>query len=34
VEVEPERIFVVEPKTLSPPKKEKLKESRVKFNLK
>jgi hypothetical protein len=33
-EVEPERVFVVGPKTLAPPKKEKLKDSRVEFKLK
>ncbi len=32
--VEPERVFVVGPKTLAPPKKEKLKDSRVEFKLK
>lgn len=32
--VEPERIFIVEPKTLAPEKKEKAKESRVDFRLK
>ena len=32
--VEPERVFIVGPKTLAPPKKEKLKESRVEFKLK
>ncbi len=32
--VESERIFVVAPKTLAPPKKEKFKESRVEFKLK
>jgi hypothetical protein len=33
-EVEPERVFVVGPKTLTPPKREKLKDSRVEFKLK
>ncbi len=33
-EVEPERVFVVGSKTLNPPKKEKLKDSRVDFKLK
>jgi hypothetical protein len=33
-QVEPERIFLVEPKALAPEKKEKWKESRVEFNLK
>jgi hypothetical protein len=32
--VEGERVFIVAPKTLAPPKKEKLKESRVEFKLK
>jgi uncharacterized protein involved in outer membrane biogenesis len=32
--VEPARVFVVAPKTLAPPKKEKLRESRVEFKLK
>lgn len=32
--VEPERIFLVEPKSLSPEKKENLKDSRVVFSLK
>ncbi len=32
--VEPERIFLVEPKTLQPEKKEKVKDSRVDFSLK
>ena len=32
--VEPERVFVVASKTLAPPKKEKLKDSRVEFKLK
>jgi hypothetical protein len=32
--VEPERIFMVEPKSLAPEKKEKLKDSRVDFKLK
>jgi len=32
--IEPGRLFLVEPKSLSPEKKEKLKESRVDFNLK
>jgi len=33
-QVEPERVFVVGPKTLAPSKKEKLKDSRVEFKLK
>jgi hypothetical protein len=33
-QVEPERIFIVGPKTLAPPKKEKLKDSRVDLKLK
>ncbi len=33
-EVEPERVFVLGPKTLAPTKKEKLKDSRVEFKLK
>jgi len=33
-QVEAERIFIVGPKSLAPPKKEKLKESRVEFKLK
>ena len=33
-QVEPERIFLVEPKTLQPEKKEKLRDSRVDFRLK
>jgi hypothetical protein len=33
-QVEPERVFIVGPKTLAPPKREKLKESRVEFKLK
>ncbi|MDA8083251.1 MAG: DUF748 domain-containing protein [Nitrospiraceae bacterium] len=33
-QVEPERIFLVEPKTLAPEKKEKMKDSRVDFMLK
>ena len=33
-EIEPERIFILEPKSLAPEKKEKLKESRVDFKLK
>jgi uncharacterized protein involved in outer membrane biogenesis len=33
-EVEPDRIFIVRPKTLAPPKRDKLKESRVEFKLK
>jgi len=33
-QVEPERIFILEPKTLAPEKKEKLKDSRVDFKLK
>jgi hypothetical protein len=32
--VTPDRIFIVEPKTLTPQKKEKLKDSRVDFRLK
>jgi hypothetical protein len=32
--VEPERIFIVEPKSLAPEKKEKLKDSRVDFRIK
>jgi hypothetical protein len=32
--IEPERIFLVEPKSLSPEKKENLKDSRVVFSLK
>ena len=33
-QVEPERIFILEPKSLAPQKKEKLKDSRVDFKLK
>jgi hypothetical protein len=33
-QVEAERVFIVGPKTLAPPKREKLKESRVEFKLK
>jgi uncharacterized protein involved in outer membrane biogenesis len=33
-QVEPERVFIVGPKTLAPPKRENLKESRVEFKLK
>jgi hypothetical protein len=33
-QVEPERVFIVEPKSLAPEKKEKAKESRVDFKLK
>jgi Domain of Unknown Function (DUF748) len=33
-QVEPERVFLLEPKSLSPEKKEKVKESRVDFKLK
>jgi uncharacterized protein involved in outer membrane biogenesis len=33
-QVEPERIFIVEPKSLAPEKKEKLKDSRVDFKIK
>ncbi len=33
-QVEPERVFVLEPKSLSPAKKEKIKDSRVDFKLK
>jgi hypothetical protein len=32
--VTPDRVFVVEPKSLAPPKKEKALESRVEFKLK
>ena len=32
--VEPERVFIVEPKSLAPEQKEKIKESRVDFKLK
>jgi uncharacterized protein involved in outer membrane biogenesis len=32
--IDPERIFVIEPKTLAPEKKEKLKDSRVDFKIK
>ena len=32
--VEPERVFIVEPKSLAPEKKEKMKRSRVDFTLK
>ncbi len=32
--VEPERVFIIEPKSLAPEKKEKLKDSRVEFKLK
>jgi hypothetical protein len=32
--VESERIFILEPKSLAPEKKEKLKDSRVEFKLK
>jgi hypothetical protein len=32
--VEPERVFLLEPKSLAPEKKEKVKESRVDFKLK
>jgi hypothetical protein len=32
--VAPDRIFLIEPKTLAPEKKEKLKDSRVDFKLK
>ena len=32
--IEPERIFILEPKSLSPEKKEKLKDSRVELKLK
>jgi hypothetical protein len=32
--VTPDRVFIIEPKTLSPEKKEKLKDSRVDFKLK
>jgi uncharacterized protein involved in outer membrane biogenesis len=33
-QVEPERVFILEPKSLSPTKKEKIKDSRVDFKLK
>jgi uncharacterized protein involved in outer membrane biogenesis len=33
-QVEPERIFIIEPKSLTPEKKEKLKDSRVNFKIK
>lgn len=33
-EIEPERIFLVEPKTLAPERKEKIKDSRVDFKIK
>jgi len=33
-QVEPERIFILEPKSRAPEKKEKLKDSRVDFKLK
>jgi hypothetical protein len=33
-QVEPERVFLVEPKTLAPERKEKQKDSRVVFVLK
>jgi uncharacterized protein involved in outer membrane biogenesis len=33
-QVEPERVFILEPKSLAPEKKEKIKESRVDFKLK
>jgi hypothetical protein len=33
-QVEPERVFILEPKSLTPEKKEKIKESRVDFKLK
>jgi hypothetical protein len=33
-QVEPERVFIVEPKSLAPEKKEKLKDSRVDFKIK
>jgi len=33
-QVEPERIFIIEPKSLAPAKKEKLKDSRVDFKIK
>jgi len=33
-QVEPERVFILEPKSLAPEKKEKIKESRVEFKLK
>jgi hypothetical protein len=33
-QIEPERIFIIEPKALAPEKKEKLKDSRLDFKLK
>jgi hypothetical protein len=33
-QVEPERVFILEPKSLAPQKKEKVKDSRVDFKLK
>jgi hypothetical protein len=33
-QIEPERIFILEPKSLAPAKKEKIKDSRVDFKLK
>jgi hypothetical protein len=33
-QVEPQRVFLIEPKTLQPEKKEKLKDSRIEFTLK
>jgi hypothetical protein len=33
-QVEPERIFLIEPKTIQPEKKENVKDSRVDFKLK
>ena len=33
-QVEPERIFIIEPKSLAPEKKEKLKDSRVDLKIK
>jgi len=33
-QVEPERVFILEPKSLTPAKKEKVKDSRVDFKLK
>ena len=33
-QVEPERVFILEPKTLPPEKKEKIKDSRIDFKLK
>jgi hypothetical protein len=33
-QIQPERVFIVEPKNLTPEKKEKQKDSRVDFKLK